>query len=247
MPELSALAWVALAVGAMIVGMSKAAIPGVTTIAVALFAAALPAKESTAALLVLLIVGDVFALLIHRRHANWRALIPLIPAVLVGVVGGFFFLEFASNGWTKRIIGAILLVLIAITLWRRRQQARGAEIPTGGRVMAASYGAMGGFTTMVANAGGPVMSMYFLAMRFPMREFLGTSAYFFAAVNLVKVPFSIGLGILTTQTLVIDAFLIPAVVVGALLGKMALTRIDQRVFEIAVIVITILGALYLLV
>lgn len=248
MPELGVLAWAVLAVGAMIVGMSKAALPGVNTIAIALFAAVLPAKQSTGTLLVLLIVGDVFALLIHRRHANLRALVPLIPAVLLGVVGGSVFLAFASNAWTKRVIGVILLVVIAVTLWRRWRESRGtAQRPPGGRVMAASYGAMGGFTTMVANAGGPVMSMYFLAMRFPMREFLGTAAYFFAGINLAKVPFSVGLGILSPHTLLIDLFLIPAVVVGAGLGKLLLARLNQRIFDAAVIVLTVLGAVYLLV
>lgn len=248
MPELSVIAWAALAIGAMVVGMSKAALPGVNTIAIALFAAVLPAKQSTGALLVLLIVGDVFALLIHRRHARLKALIPLIPAVLVGIIAGSAFLALADNGWTKRVIGVILLVVIAVTLWRRRRGSHDADQPpAGGRVMAASYGAMGGFTTMVANAGGPVMSMYFLAMRFPMREFLGTTAYFFAGINLAKVPFSVGLGILTPHTLLIDLFLIPAVVVGAGLGKLLLGRLNQRVFDAAVVIVTILGALYLLI
>ncbi|WP_119696996.1 sulfite exporter TauE/SafE family protein [Microbacterium halotolerans] len=247
MPELGVLAWAALALGAAVVGMSKAALPGVNTIAIALFAAALPAKQSTGALLVLLIVGDVFALLIHRRHARLRALLPLIPAVIVGILLGTAFLAFADNTWTKRVIGVILLLVIAVTLWRRRRERRGDTRPPGGRMMGASYGALGGFTTMVANAGGPVMSMYFLAMRFPMREFLGTAAYFFAAVNLAKLPFSIGLGILTVPTLLVDAVLIPAVVLGAWLGKILLTRMNQRFFDVAVIVVTILGALYLLI
>ncbi|MGO1851203.1 sulfite exporter TauE/SafE family protein [Microbacterium sp.] len=247
MPELGILAWAALALGAAVVGMSKAALPGVNTIAIALFAAALPAKQSTGALLVLLIVGDVFALLIHRRHARLRALLPLIPAVIVGILLGTAFLAFADNTWTKRVIGIILLLVIAVTLWRRRTERRGDTRPPGGRMMGVSYGALGGFTTMVANAGGPVMSMYFLAMRFPMREFLGTAAYFFAAVNIAKLPFSIGLGILTVPTLLVDAVLVPAVVLGAWLGKMLLTRMNQRFFDVAVIVVTILGAVYLLI
>ncbi|MGO1410552.1 sulfite exporter TauE/SafE family protein [Microbacterium sp.] len=247
MPELGILAWAALALGAAVVGMSKAALPGVNTIAIALFAAALPAKQSTGALLVLLIVGDVFALLIHRRHARLRALLPLIPAVIVGILLGTAFLAFADNTWTKRVIGVILLLVIAVTLWRRRTERRGDTRPPGGRMMGVSYGALGGFTTMVANAGGPVMSMYFLAMRFPMREFLGTAAYFFAAVNIAKLPFSIGLGILTVPTLLVDAVLVPAVVLGAWLGKMLLTRMNQRFFDVAVIVVTILGAVYLLI
>lgn len=247
MPELGILAWAALALGAAVVGMSKAALPGVNTIAIALFAAALPAKQSTGALLVLLIVGDVFALLIHRRHARLRALLPLIPAVIVGILLGTAFLAFADNTWTKRVIGVILLLVIAVTLWRRRTERRGDTRPPGGRMMGVSYGALGGFTTMVANAGGPVMSMYFLAMRFPMREFLGTAACFFAAVNIAKLPFSIGLGILTVPTLLVDAVLVPAVVLGAWLGKMLLTRMNQRFFDVAVIVVTILGAVYLLI
>ncbi|RCS61790.1 sulfite exporter TauE/SafE family protein [Microbacterium sp. JB110] len=247
MPELGILAWAALALGAAVVGMSKAALPGVNTIAIALFAAALPAKQSTGALLVLLIVGDVFALLIHRRHARLRALLPLIPAVIVGILLGTAFLAFADNTWTKRVIGVILLLVIAVTLWRRRTERRGDTRPPGGRMMGVSYGTLGGFTTMVANAGGPVMSMYFLAMRFPMREFLGTAAYFFAAVNIAKLPFSIGLGILTVPTLLVDAVLVPAVVLGAWLGKMLLTRMNQRFFDVAVIVVTILGAVYLLI
>lgn len=246
MPDLSVLAWAALAVAAVAVGVSKAALPGANTLAIALFAAVLPAKESTGALLVLLIVGDAFALWLHRRHARLRALLPLIPAVLAGLVLGSVFLAFASDAWTRKVIGAILLLVVGVTLWRRR--ARGAVPETGaGRVAAATYGTLGGFTTMVANAAGPVMSMYFLAARFPMREFLGTAAWFFAGINLAKVPFSVGLGIIDPATLLMDLPLVPAVVAGAFLGRALLDRLDQRTFERIVIALTIAGALYLLI
>lgn len=245
MPELTALAWAALAVAAVAVGVSKAALPGANTLAIALFATVLPAKESTGALLVLLIVGDAFALWLHRRHARLRALLPLIPAVLAGLLLGTAFLAFASDAWTRRVIGAILLLVVGVTLWRRRGAA--GEAPGTGRTAAAVYGTLGGFTTMVANAAGPVMSMYFLAARFPMREFLGTAAWFFAGINLAKVPFSVGLGIIDGPTLLMDVLLVPGVVAGALLGRWLLDRLDQQTFERIVIALTILGALYLLV
>jgi len=135
--------------------------------------------------------------------------------------------------------------VIGVTLWRRRRTAE-QEVRTG-RIAAATYGTLGGFTTMVANAGGPVMTMYFLAARFPMRAFLGTTAWFFAGINLAKLPFSIGLGLIQVPTLLIDLVLIPAVVVGAFLGRALLDRLDQRTFERIVIVLTIVGALYLLI
>lgn len=244
MPELSALAWVVLAVGAVIIGLSKAALPGAGTIAVVLFAAALPARQSTGTILLLLIAGDALALLVYRRHADVRALLRLIPTVIAGILVGTLFLAFASDQWVRRTIGVILLVVIAVTLWRRRRTDADA-VPSA--TVAGFYGVLGGFTTMVANAAGPVMSMYFLAARLPVPVFLGTAAWFFAAVNLAKVPFSIGLGLITPSGLLIDLILVPAVIVGALVGRRIASVISQRLFEQIVIVLTVVGAVYLLV
>ena len=259
LPDLSVLAWVLLALAAVTVGLSKTAVPGAGTVPVALFAAILPAKQSTGTLLLLLIVADVFAITMYRRNANWGVLVRLVPAVLVGVGLGVAFLAVAEDGWVKRVIGVILLTVVGVTLWRRRAQSRraaqagplgepaGASSGRGHPVAAAVYGSLGGFTTMVANAGGPVMSMYLLAMRFPVKEFLGTAAWFFALINLCKVPFSAGLGLITPQGLWTDLVLVPAVVVGALGGRWLAGRLNQSVFEKLVIAFTVIGALYLLV
>ena len=239
--------WILLAVAAVIVGLSKAALPGASTLAVAIFAAVLPAKQSTATLLVLLIVGDVFALWAYRRHADWRALARLVPAVAVGLVLGAVFLVVADDSWVRRTIGVSLLVLIVITLWRRYTRRHEVGTPHSSWPAAAAYGSMGGFTTMVANAGGPVMSMYFLASGFRVMAFLGTAAWFFAIVNLTKLPIMLGLGLITPGTLVMDLMLIPAVLVGAFGGRAIAQRIDQVWFERIVIVLTVAGALYLLI
>lgn len=257
MPELTAWAWTALVVGALVVGLSKAALPGGGTLAAALFAAALPAKGSTGTLLVLLIVGDVFAVLAYRRHADWQVLRKLVPPVLVGIVLGTAFLAVTSDDVVRRVIAVILLALIAVTLYRRHSQGRAAaELAAatgedGGRgppwLAAATFGTLGGFTTMVANAGGPVMSMYFLAMRMSVWAFLGTSAWFFFVVNLVKVPFSVGLGLINAESLLIDAVLVPFVILGAFGGRMLASHIDQALFEKLVIGLTLISAVNLLV
>ncbi|QNA93748.1 sulfite exporter TauE/SafE family protein [Microbacterium sp. Se63.02b] len=242
-------AWVALAVAAVTIGISKTALPGGSILAIALFAAVLPARTSTAATLLLLMVGDVFALIAYRRHAHWPTLLRLAPAVIAGLLAGFAFLAVAGDGIVRRAIGVILLLMIAVTLWRRRRQSRTDTVtpPSGGIVLAGAYGTLGGFTTMVANAGGPVMSMYFLATRTPVQVFLGTSAWFFAIINVIKVPFLAGLGLFHAPVLLMDAVLAPLVVIGALLGLRVAQRMNQRVFDRIVIVLTILGALYLLI
>src|SRR5699024_8901051 len=111
MPELSVLAWLLLAIAALFVGLSKTALPGSNTISVAIFAALLPAKQSTGALLVLLIVGDAFAVWSYRRHASWPVLRRLVPTVLAGLVLGALFLAVASDAEVRRVIGVILLAV----------------------------------------------------------------------------------------------------------------------------------------
>lgn len=100
---------------------------------------------------------------------------------------------------------------------------------------------------MVANAGGPVMSLYLLGMRLDVKTFLGTAAYFFFAINLFKVPFQIGLGLLDLQMLSIVAVLVPLVVIAAFAGRWLASRIPQRVFEALVLVLTAVGAFNLLI
>jgi len=250
--DLDVLAWAGLALAALLVGFSKTALPGINTLSVALFAAILPAKSSTGALLVLLMIGDAFALWAYRRSAHWPTLIRMIPGVLAGLALGGVFLAWAGDGTVRRVIGVLLLFLMGLTLWQRARPAT-TPGPTGDAVGSSSwlatvgYGSVGGFTTMVANAGGPVMSMYFLAARFPVHAFLGTAAWFFAIMNLLKLPVSIGLGLISTHTLLLDVVLIPAVAAGALVGRWAARRIRQSIFDLAVIVVTILGAVYLLI
>ena len=123
LPDLSTLAWAALAVSAVLVGFSKTALPGINTLAVAIFAAVLPAKPSTGALLLLLIVGDMFALWTYRKHAHWPTLVRMLPAVLVGLALGAVFLAFAGDSLVRRVIGVMLLMLMALTLWQRHRDA----------------------------------------------------------------------------------------------------------------------------
>ncbi|WNB86624.1 sulfite exporter TauE/SafE family protein [Cellulomonas sp. ATA003] len=285
--DLSVLDVCLLALAASLVGVSKTALPGAGTLTVAVFAAILPARQSTGVLLVLLVLGDLFAVRMYHAHADWPTLRRMVPAVVVGVGLGTVFLGVADDATVQRVIGAILLVLVAVTLVRRAAARRGERVaaaashpaaasatalpavspeaspregasaaeatrddaPPGWRrrLDTGAYGSVAGFTTMVANAGGPVMSMYFLAARFPMGRFLGTAAWFFLVVNVAKLPFSVGLGLIDRDTLTLDLVLAPAVVVGALVGRRVAGRLDQAVFDRLVLVLTVVSAGYLVV
>jgi uncharacterized membrane protein YfcA len=287
MPDLSVLAWLALGAGALGVGFAKTAIGGVGSIAVALFAWALPARGSTGTLLLLLLVGDLVAVSIYRHDVAWRDLGRLVAPVLAGVLVGAVFLRFVSDAALKVTIGVVLLGLVALHYAKElagKRQARRVEVDDAGshppelrdlaegggsgelaggvgsggagagsgsgsarRAERLGYGALAGFTTMVANAGGAPVALYFLAARFPMMRFLGTGAWFFFAVNVLKTPFSLALGLITRESLTICGLLLPLVLLGTWVGRVLIKRIDQSRFNTVVLVFTAISAVLLLV
>lgn len=234
-----------LALAAALVGFSKTAVGGVSAISIAIFAAVLPARESTGALLPLLLVGDLAAVRAYRRHVDWPALLRLMPSVVAGVLVGVAFVAYVNDTVMRRTIGGLLLAMAAYHLWQRRRP-EGEAKAVRRHVAAIVFGTLAGFTTMVANAGGPAMSLYLLSMGYDKLGFLGTYSWFFFIVNLFKLPFSAALGLIDGQALARDAVLAVAVLAGAVVGRACVHRIDQKWFERLVLIFTVVASVNLL-
>jgi len=237
--------WILLCLGALITGLSKTGIAGAGVLSVALFANAIPARASTGALLPLLLCADVFGVAFFRKHASWPHLWKLFPWVVIGVVGGYLALDRISNAQVQCLIGSILLGMVSLHLWRQRQAESAADALPHTRWFAAVTGMLAGFATMVANAAGPVMVLYFLALGLPKLIFIGTGAWFYMLVNAFKVPFSTRLGLITHESLLLDALLLIPMIPGALLGPVFLKHINQRAFETIALVLTVVAAVRL--
>ena len=243
--DLTAGQWTLLSLGAFCTGLSKTGIAGLGVLVVALFANALPARASTGALLPLLLCADLFGLAFFRKHASWSQLWKLFPWVILGVVAGYVALDRINNAQMQHLIGGILLAMVALHFWRKRQADQFAAHLPHSLWFAALTGMLAGFTTMVANAAGPVMSVYLLAIGLPKLVFIGTGAWFFMLVNSFKVPFSLKLGLISAGSLRMDALLLIPMIPGALLGPVILRRINQTWFEAMVLGLTVLSALRL--
>lgn len=109
------------------------------------------------------------------------------------------------------------------------------------------FGGLAGFTTMVANAGGPVTTMYFLAEGLSVTAFLGTTAWFFLVVNLIKLPISLSLGMLQTQNLPLVAAMIPVILATVLFGRWLAHRINPSFFRAVVVALTFVAAVALVI
>ena len=240
--------WVLLAAAAFVVGVSKTSIGGFAVLAVAAFASVLPAKESTAAVLLLLIVGDLAGVARFHRAADWGLLRRLLPGVLPGVALGALFLYAVDDQLLRRTIGVLILGMLLVQLWLRRlgpslAASTGEAGSTGTAsagparsraehpVTAVTAGVAAGFTTMTANAAGAVTTLYLLAMRVDKLRFLGTNAWFYLLVNVGKTPFSAALGLFPASTLQLTATLAPAVLVGAFVGVRVVGQVSQVSFE----------------
>jgi uncharacterized protein len=242
MMELNLFGWVVVALCAVMVGISKTGLPGMGILFVPLMAMVMPAKQSTGMVLGILVLGDVFAASYYHKAAMWRHIIRLIPATLVGIVAGYFVMKVISDAQLKPIIGVIVVMMLAVNWWRNRA---GENVPTQWW-FAEVMGFFAGLTTMMANAAGPVMIVYLLAMRLPKIEFVGTSAWFFFIVNWLKVPFSMHLGLVNVASIKLGFIMLPFIIIGAILGIVALKKMPQKVFEITIQVLALAAAIKLL-
>ncbi|MEQ1860508.1 MAG: sulfite exporter TauE/SafE family protein [Chthoniobacteraceae bacterium] len=230
MPELTAVQWLLAIVAAMGIGVAKSGFAGVSLVHVLVFAFLFGARDSTGVVLPLLIVGDICALLAFHQHARWDYVRRMLPPACIGVIGGWAFMQRIDAAAFKPLIGWIILVLTALQVARMRRPEWFAHIPHS-RWFAWTVGLLAGFTTMLANAAGPIMALYFLAVALPKLEFVGTSAWYFFIVNSFKVPFSAGLGLIRSDTLLLNAMLIPAVALGLVAGRWLVKRVPQRLFD----------------
>ncbi len=237
--------WIELVLAAFLIGFSKAGVPGAGILTVVLMAMAVPAKASTGLLLPLLIFGDFIAVAYYREHVVWRHLFALIPYAFIGVVIGYFGLSYVNDAQLRPIIGIITLVMLVLSMWRDYNLGKDASPPKGWYV-APAFGMTGGATTMMANAAGPVMIIYLLAMRLPKNEFISTGAWYFLVVNLFKVPFSANLNLINPSSLTINLLLAPCVLLGAFAGRSTAKRLSENTFKIIVQILTAAGGIKLI-
>ncbi len=239
-------AWAVVALGCFSIGVGKTGIPGINLFFVPVMAQLLPARLSTGFLLPMLIVADLFAIAYYRQHADWKHLARLLPAAVVGVLIGYAAMTFVSDRALRPAIGTIVLMMIAVqVMWDLRHGGR-IPIPRGSW-FSIVMGLAAGITTMMANAAGPVMAIYLLTMRLPKERYMGTSAWYFLIVNLVKVPLSLSLGLITAATVKVNALMVPLIVAGALLGVRLLRVLPQRAFRLVVQIVAAASALKLIV
>ncbi|MFC1461339.1 sulfite exporter TauE/SafE family protein [Verrucomicrobiota bacterium] len=234
--------WIILLLCGLLIGFTKTGVPGLGLIVAPLMAWFFPARISTAMVLPALIIGDVITVAYYRRHAVWPHLIRLIPWVIVGIIIGWRIMAVINDAQLKAIISVIVFVILGlnILMWTRL-----GNVPTKWW-FAAIMGIMAGITTMLANAAGPIMTIYLLSMGLKKNEFIGTGSWYYLIGNTLKVPFSIQLGLLTWSSVACNLVQLPLIVLGTVTGIWLLKRIADKSFRVIVQLLAAAAAVRLL-
>ena len=214
----------------MCFGLTKAGFGGFGILGVLLMAQVLPPKESTGAVLPMLIAADLMAIGSFHRHVAWNEFWKLLPTTFLGLMVGWLLMGHIPAANFGHVLGWIILAMMALTLWQRFDR-RVLSAITHHPLLSTVSGFIAGVTTMVANAGGAAMSFYLLVRKLDKMAFVGTCAWFFFVTNLVKVPLSWSLGLISIHSLLLNLCLLPAVALGMIAGRLLLGKIPQAPFE----------------
>jgi uncharacterized membrane protein YfcA len=231
--------------GALGIGVSKAGFPGMSLVHVLVFALIFGARNSSGIILPMLVAADVLAVRAFQQHARWVYIRRMLPATFVGIFLGFALMGRLDEAAFAPLVGAIVLVLTLLQAGRMARPGLMAEVPHS-RAFAWTMGLLAGVTTMMANAAGPIVTLYAMAVSLPKFELVGTGAWFFLIVNLVKLPFSAALGLIRVDTLTLNLVLLPAVFVGIALGRWLTHRVPQRLFDALLLTFAFAAALRLI-
>lgn len=229
--------WFLLCIAALGIGITKSGFSGVSMVHVIIFASVFGARESTGVVLPMLIAGDIFAMCVYGKHANWKYVRKMMGPTLIGVLAGWLLMFRLDENYYRPLIGSIILGLVILQIIRIWKEQWFAKVPHAAW-FAWSMGILVGLTTMLANAAGPVFGLYLLAIALPKMEFVGTAAWFFLILNVIKIPFSWSLGLIRSDTIALNVMLLPLIAIGLWVGTLIVKRIPQRLFDSLILIFT---------
>ena len=207
-------------------------------------ALAFGAKESTGLIVPLLVVGDAFAVVYYNRHAQWKYIAAFLPWMILGILIGTAIGKDLPETTFKISMSIIILGTVIMMYWWDRKKSK--NVPTHW-AFAGFIGTMAGITTMIGNLAGAFSNIYFLAMRLPKNEFIGTAAWLFFIVNIFKLPFHIFIWkTITPETLLINLKLVPGIVLGIIVGVRLVKIIKEQFYRKMILVLTAVGAFLIL-
>ncbi len=235
----------AIAVAAFLAGISKGGLGGIMgSLITPLLALVMPLNEAVGLLLPILIFADVFALAAYWRRWETSRIGVLIAGGIVGTTIGIFVLTSLSPVVLRKGLGVLVLLFMAYRLLEKRLLSLMQYKARSWHGMLA--GSAAGFTSTLAHAGDPPITIYLLMRNLSPTVFVATMVLFFALLNWIKVPYYFYAGLLDFKILPRLIWFAPLVPLGVWVGKRLVTRVDKIVFQRVILFLLLLTGVLLL-
>jgi uncharacterized protein len=230
---------------AIVIGMSKAGLSGFGLAVVPVMALIFGAKESTGVILPMLIAADIMAVIYYHRNAVWKYIIGILPWVAAGIIIALVTGRMVNNNQFRIVMMTVVWIMLILMILNDIRSKRGSKIPES-PLVASLLGLSGGFATMIGNSAGPVFTLYFLAMRLPKKEFIGTSAWLYLIMNTGKLPLqALVWKNITWNYLILDFISIPFIALGILIGIHIVKLFPENIYRYFVIATTMVTSVLL--
>jgi uncharacterized membrane protein YfcA len=248
---MSPLSWGIFCLAVFIVGFAKAGLPGATIVSVPLMAMVIPAKTSVGVMLPIFMIADMISVRFWWRFAEWRYCFPYLLFVVLGIGGASFIAGSLDERTFGVVIGWAVLLLIVLSLLTDALRKRKNPValppakkpPLSGSIF---FGFLSGLISALANAAGPIVTLYMIVSRRDKFQFLGTTAVCAFFMNWAKVPLFASLGTISVDTLKLDVAAIPVIALGAFAGFLVAKKISQKAFKNVVFTLALIASLHLI-
>lgn len=214
----------------ILAGLSKGGFGGAMGfVGVPLMALAMSPVQAAAILLPILILMDIVSVWTWRGVYDGSVLRDMLPGSMLGIALGWLTASLVTADMVRLIIGAVAVAFVGRWIVRQLRHGQG-HVAAPNRVQAGLWGAVTGFTSFVAHAGGPPFQVYALPLRLDPKLFTGTAAVFFAVTNAVKLIPYFALGQFDAANLSASLVLMPAALLATLAGAWLVRRMRPEVF-----------------
>lgn len=236
---------VLVAIAGFLTGLSKGGLGGMMgALITTMLALVLPIDKVIGMMLPILMLGDVFAVAAHWGNWQRKLILSLLPGALLGVTMGTFVITNVSVSALRTALGMIVLIFVLYRLIEGQVTQKIKYQAKWWHALLA--GGLAGFTSTLAHAGGPPITIFLLLQDLAPPVFVATAALFFAALNWIKVPYYFYAGLFDFDLLVQIIWLAPSVPLGVWVGRWLSRRVEKKVFEQILLVLLTVSALFLL-
>jgi len=231
--DLTTFQWILVIFCAFLTGIARTGIFGVMLLVVPLLSLQMPGRSAAGLILPLMVAGDFIAAFVYRKTFNRKVMLQILPWLILGVGIGALIGGAVSNRLFKMIMAGTTFTCMTFAIWNEIRRGKPVALKSWIIVF---VGILSGFASMIGNAAGPVIAVYFIALNLKKVEYVSSIIWLFWIVNLLKLPSHIFLWkTVDLSVLKFDLILVPALCAGLAAGVWIIRKIPEKPFRMVIL------------